>query len=148
MQGAGGRGKVENIYYLFRGIKHRCIKSNKMKHFRFEDLEIWQDAIKIGERLFDIADRADNKRLYRFAEQLRASGLSVSNNIAEGSGSVSKKDFCHFLNIARRSVFECANMIIIFHRRSILDDALKEGLMDDMSTLSKRITSFRIKLKS
>jgi hypothetical protein len=30
-------------------------------------------------------------RLYRYAEQLRAAGLSISNNIAEGSGSVHKQ---------------------------------------------------------
>jgi hypothetical protein len=48
--------------------------------FRFMDLEIWQDAIEIAGRLFDVADRLDSKRLYKFAEQLRSSGLSMSNN--------------------------------------------------------------------
>jgi len=114
-----------------------------MKHFRFEDFEIWQDAIDLGDRLFDIAELADSKRLYKFAEQLRGSGLSISNNIAEGSGSFSKKEFSQFLNIARRSVFECANMIIIFNRRSIIDDIIKSELMNDLAYLSKRITSFR-----
>lgn len=50
--------------------------------FRFMDLEIWQDAIQIGEKLFDLADTLEEKRLYRFADQLRGSGLSMSNNIA------------------------------------------------------------------
>jgi four helix bundle protein len=57
------------------------------------DLEIWQDAIEMAGRLFDIADRLQSRRLYRFAEQLRGSGLSMSNNIAEGSGSNSKREF-------------------------------------------------------
>ena len=48
--------------------------------FRFLDLEIWQDAVEIAERLFDIADRLEQRRLYRFAEQLRGAGLSMSNN--------------------------------------------------------------------
>ena len=55
--------------------------------FRFENLEIWQDAIKVSDELFDIADQVEKKRYYRFAEQLRAVGMSISNNIAEGSGS-------------------------------------------------------------
>ncbi len=71
--------------------------------FRFENLEIWKKAIKIGRLLFDIANDLEKKRLYRFADQLRGAGLSMSNNIAEGSGSHSKREFIQFLNIARRS---------------------------------------------
>ncbi|WP_223860726.1 four helix bundle protein [Spirosoma validum] len=43
----------------------------KRKQFRFEDLDIWQFAIELGDSLFDIADALEVKRLYRFAEQLR-----------------------------------------------------------------------------
>ncbi len=52
--------------------------------FRFQSLEIWKEAIELGDKLFDIADELEAKRLYRFAEQVRGAGLSVSNNIAEG----------------------------------------------------------------
>ncbi len=77
-----------------------------MAKFRFQDLRIWQLAIQIADELFDIADRLEEKRLYRFADQLRGAGMSMSNNIAEGSGSSSKKEFIQFLNVARRSTFE------------------------------------------
>ncbi|NIW00324.1 four helix bundle protein, partial [Candidatus Saccharibacteria bacterium] len=60
------------------------------------------------------------KKLFRFAEQLRASGMSMSNNIAEGSGSHSKKEFKNFLNIARRSTFENANILILLGRRNLI----------------------------
>ena len=46
-----------------------------MAKFRFQDLEIWQLAIEIADDLFDIAENLDRKRLYRFAEQLRAAGM-------------------------------------------------------------------------
>lgn len=76
-----------------------------MVKFRFEDLEIWKLAIEIADNLFDIADDLEQRKLYRFAEQLRGAGMSMSNNIAEGSGSVSNKEFKQFLNYARRSTF-------------------------------------------
>ncbi len=63
------------------------------KQFRFQDLRVWQVAIEVANDLLDIADSLEKKRLYRFAEQLRGAGMSISNNIAEGSGSSSKKDF-------------------------------------------------------
>ncbi|GMU95348.1 MAG: hypothetical protein AMXMBFR50_08650 [Ignavibacterium album] len=54
-------------------------------------------SIEIANELFDIADELDAKHYHRFAEQLRASGLSMSNNIAEGSGSEFKNEFNYFL---------------------------------------------------
>ena len=77
-----------------------------MEDFRFEQLDIWKEANIVSDILFDYADKADEKRLYKFAEQLRAAAMSISNNIAEGSGSFSDKDFANFLNISRRSIFE------------------------------------------
>jgi hypothetical protein len=79
--------------------------------FRFQDLEIWQMAISLADDLFDLADELEKKKLYRFAEQLRGAVMSISNNIAEGSGSHSNKDFAHFLNIAHRSAFETVNIL-------------------------------------
>ena len=51
-----------------------------MAKFRFQDLRIWQLSIQIADELFDIADELEQRKLYRFAEQLRGSGMSMSNN--------------------------------------------------------------------
>ena len=53
-----------------------------MKHFRFEDFEIWQMACDVGDELCSIADELTEKQLYGFADQLRRAALSISNNIA------------------------------------------------------------------
>ncbi len=53
-------------------------------HFRFEDLEIWQLARTLAVNLHKLAEELEKRRLYRYAEQLRAAGLSLTNNIAEG----------------------------------------------------------------
>ena len=108
--------------------------------FRFQDFKIWQSAI-------DIADDLEKKKLYRFAEQLRGSGMSVSNNIAEGSGSSSKKDFKNFLNFARRSVFENANILIILERRNLINAVQLDKKLTDLSILSRQITNFQKSLK-
>ncbi len=104
-------------------------------------------AIDIADNLFDIADDLDKKRLYRFAEQLRGAGMSMSNNISEGSGSTSKKEFSQFLNIARRSTFENANILILLNRRNIVNDNVLETLLDDLDHLCRKITNFQKTLK-
>ena len=116
--------------------------------FRFMDLEIWQDAIEIAGRLFDVADRLEAKRLYRFAEQLRGSGLSMSNNIAEGSGSESKREFSNFLNIARRSTFENANVILVLEKRGLIKDEEVAELLERLDHLCRKITNFQRTLRT
>lgn len=111
--------------------------------FRFQDLEIWKSAVEIADELFDIADGLEKKHLFRFAEQLRAAGMSMSNNIAEGSGSEWKKEFKNFLNIARRSAFENANILIILNRRKLLKDDIVERLLDKLDKESRMITNFK-----
>lgn len=115
--------------------------------FRFQDLEIWKKAIEIGDKLFDIANDLEKRKLYRFAEQLRGAGLSISNNIAEGSGSFSDKEFSQFLNIARRSTFEDANMIIVFKKRGLIESIIKDDLLNSLEEECKMITGFIKHLK-
>lgn len=118
-----------------------------MAKFRFQTLEIWQMAIELGDKLFNIADALEQKHLYRFAEQVRGAGMSVSNNIAEGSGCPSDKEFARFLDIARRSVFENANIVIILFRRQLIDEKTQNNLLESFDYLSRRITSFKHTLK-
>lgn len=114
-----------------------------MEDFRFEQLDIWKESIEVSDILFDYSDEADRKKLFKFAEQLRAAGLSISNNIAEGSGSFSDKEFASFLNISRRSVFECANILYIFELRKIISPTEKATIKLKLLILSKKITNFR-----
>ena len=118
-----------------------------MAKFRFQDLKIWQLAIDIANELFDVADNLEQKKLYRFADQLRGAGMSMSNNIAEGSGSYSKKDFKQFLNMARRSTFENANILILLKRRGLITEGELEKLLDKLDHLCRQITNFQNTLK-
>lgn len=118
-----------------------------MVKFRFQDLKIWQLAIQIANELFDVADGLENKKLYRFAEQIRGAAMSISNNIAEGSGSSSKKEFIQFLNMARRSIFENANILILLQKRSLITDEFLEKILDQIDHLCWQITKFQSSLK-
>ncbi len=114
-----------------------------MAHFRFMDLEIWKEAIQLNDQLFDLAEVLIESKSFRLAEQLRGASLSISNNIAEGSGSFSSKDFANFLNIARRSTFETANIVFVLFNRKIIKKEQLEQILSELDMLSRKITNFR-----
>ena len=111
-------------------------------HFRFEDLEIWQLAKELSVRFHRLADDLEQRKLYRYAEKIRAAGLSVPNNIAEGSGSIHPREFRRFLNIARRSVFENASMLLVFEAMELISGDEASELLWRCDELSRKITNY------
>jgi four helix bundle protein len=116
--------------------------------FRFQNMEIWQRGAAISAPLFRLADGLEQKHLYRFAEQLRGAVLSITNNIAEGSGSLSDREFANFLNIARRSIFEVANMLMLFLQQGVIRPEEVAGHLAELDEQSRMLLAFRRTLKS
>ena len=105
----------------------------KDEAFRFQSMEIWQRAADISTPLFELAEALDGRKYYRFAEQLRAATLSITNNIAEGSGSDSDDDF--------------SNLLMLFARKGYLGTSEVEPLLEDLQEQSKMLLAFRRALK-
>lgn len=111
-------------------------------HLRFEDLEIWRLATDLAVKFHRMATQLDKERFYRYGEQLRDAGLSLSNNIAEGSASTHKQEFVQFLNIARRSLFEDASTLLVFEKLGLIDSKHVDELLSDCDLLERKITNF------
>ncbi len=65
----------------------------------------------------------------------------MSNNIAEGSGSDSKREFKNFLNIARRSTFENANILFLLQKGNLIATEERDKHLSDLDRLCRQITS-------
>jgi four helix bundle protein len=115
--------------------------------FRFENLTVWQKAVDITMNIFTVADELESSHMYRFAEQLRSSALSISNNIAEGSGSASRKEFRQFLNIAHRSLFETVNMLMICRRQGYGVHETLDEYIAELEEVSRMIVGFSKSLR-
>ncbi len=70
---------------------------------RFEDLEIWKEAVKIGVEIYKLTSRDKLERDFSSKDQLRRAAISISNNIAEGFEYNNNKVFCKFLTYAKAS---------------------------------------------
>ena len=119
-----------------------------MNRFRFEDLEIWKEAIEIATLLFRIADRLEEKKLWRFADQVRGVGLGIPNNISESTGTDMVGEQQQLLRYSRRECYEAANILVVLEREKHISCTEKEKLYERLHVLSKRITSYSRSLKS
>ncbi len=86
--------------------------------FGYEKLLVWQRSLEWADRILLIAENIETERKhYRLIEQIESSCTSVPMNIAEGKGRFSKKEFIHFLYIARGSLYETMTLLELFLKR-------------------------------
>lgn len=87
--------------------------------FAFEDLLVYQRALDFSVLVINMIDKVEtSRRHYRLIEQMEAACTSIALNIAEGKGRFSKKEFKHFLFIARGSLYETITMLQIFNKKN------------------------------
>ncbi|MFH1717680.1 MAG: four helix bundle protein [Planctomycetota bacterium] len=87
-----------------------------MKYERFEDLPVWQAAIELAKRVYDMTRDKFFSQAGDLRSQMRRASLSVSNNIAEGFERGSTAELLAFLYIARGSCGETRSMLLFTER--------------------------------
>ena len=114
----------------------------------FKDLIVWQKSITFANKIIDIAENlAATKRHFRIIEQLEAAATSVPMNIAEGKGRYSKKEYSHFLIIARGSLYETMTLLEIFKLRDWITIDDYEILTKQSIEIAKMINGINKNLK-
>ena len=85
---------------------------------RFEDLEVWKEAMLLAESLYKELYGCKD---YSFRDQIQRSAVSIASNIAEGYDRGSNKEFIRYLHIAKGSCAELRTQIYLAEKFSIID---------------------------
>ena len=87
--------------------------------FKFEKLEVWQDAIAYIDVIYSLADLLPKHEDYNLKSQITRAATSIALNIAEGSTGQSNAEQSRFLGMAIRSLVETVACQHIIRRRAI-----------------------------
>ena len=104
----------------------------------FRDLIVWQRSVDFVQEVYRISSRLPADERFGLTAQLRRAALSVSANIAEGSGRFTSRDYLNFLSHSRGSVKEAESDLLVAERleyvtRPDLGPAL--GFSDEISRM-------------
>ena len=114
-----------------------AVNQGQMAH---KDLIVWQKSMQFADQVIDLAERLDtNRNHYRLIEQLESAVTSIPMNIAEGKGRSSKKEFIHFLYVARGSLYETLTLLEIFKMRQWIDQEQFLTLEDQSNEIAKML---------
>ena len=110
-----------------------------MSEDTFENLEVWQEAIELAAKVYDLLREC---RDFGFRDQIQEASVSVSSNIAEGYERDSNAEFIRFLVIAKGSCGEVRSQAYLARRVKLLPEKESDALIDDAKRLSRRLARF------
>ncbi len=94
---------------------------------RFEELECWKQARILVNIVFDLCEKEPLSKDFGTKDQIRRASISVMNNVAEGFGRHSRKQFLLFLDYSTASCMEVRSMsYVLVDRKYITHDEFEK----------------------
>lgn len=115
---------------------------------RFENLQVWEKAHSLVLKVYKITSGFPSDEKYRLGDQLRRSVASVVTNIVEGNSRTSKKEFRHFLIMARSSLEETKYHVLLARDLGYLERQIYEELQQDCEEIGRMISGLVKSLRS
>ncbi|SHI88513.1 four helix bundle protein [Tangfeifania diversioriginum] len=110
---------------------------------KFKELKVWQKSIQLVTNIYSATINFPKKEIYGITSQIRRCAVSIPSNIAEGAGRGTKKDFSHFLDIAKDSSFELETQLIISKELGFIDHNIYVSIFSELEKIQKMITGLQ-----
>jgi four helix bundle protein len=111
-----------------------------MRH-NYKDLKVWQKSRSLVREVYSVSSKFPPEERFGVVSQFRRAAISISLNIAEGSGRGTDKDFRNFLHNAFGSSFEVENLIFLCLDLSFIDKAIHDDLLNKVSEIQKMLNA-------
>jgi len=109
--------------------------------FRFEELRVWRDALRLCNEIDLLTESFPKKELYSLSSQIKRAADSVVLNIAEGSTGQPVPEYKRFLRISLRSSVEVVACLFIAKTRNYIDQQIFQKHYNEYEVLCKMTTS-------
>lgn len=115
--------------------------------FRFYDLDVWRKAIDYADMVYEATNSFPGDERFGLTSQLRRASVSISSNVAEGSGRSTNRDFSRFVEIAYGSTMETVSQFCIAVKRGFVTHEKFEQLTSIADDLARMLSGLRKSLQ-
>ena len=114
----------------------------------FKELKVWQKGRKFVKDIYILTRKFPKEELFVLTSQMRRAAISISSNIAEGSGRGSDNDFARFIDIATGSAFELESQLYVACDLEYFSEDELDIYLDKIQEVQKMLFHFKKHLKS
>ena len=112
------------------------MKTQEMKTFGFEKLQVWQKSRYLSTKIYRITAFFPSEEKFGITSQMRRAAISISSNIAEGAGRHSQTDQSRFTDIAFGSALELLNQCILSQDLGFINEEQYLELRQDLTEIT------------
>ena len=114
---------------------------------RFEDLIAWQKARALTAKVYKISKTGSFAKDFGLAGQIQRAAVSVMSNIAEGFERGGRKEFQHFLSIAKASCAEVRSQLYVAFDIGYLDQIKFKEIIEQSEEVARIIGGLRVSVE-
>ncbi|HYD86595.1 MAG TPA: four helix bundle protein [Vitreimonas sp.] len=114
----------------------------------YRDLAVWTKAMGVAKAVYALAELMPKKEEYRLTAQMIRAAISVPANIAEGRTRATRKDFAHFISIARGSTAELETLLMLAVDVAFLSARDVDPVLSDIEEVGRMLNALHAKLKA
>ena len=114
---------------------------------RFEDLVVWQRSMELVVRIYEICRKSPLAKDWGLRDQLQRAAVSVPANIAEGYERTSRKEYIHFINVAKGSVGEVRCLLRIALRLKYVPEETATKMIEESVQVARMLKGLANSLK-
>ena len=111
--------------------------------FSFEKLSVYQRIRLFVKDVYLVQQSFPKEEKFALCDQIRRAAISITSNLAEGSGRDSYKEKIHFINIAYGSLMEVYSQLQLSVDLGYLDKEKYLLLRQDIISRSKMLSGLR-----
>lgn len=108
----------------------------------FTDLIVWQEGHRLVLLIYKVTNNFPKEETYSLTDQLRRAVVSITSNIAEGFGRQTYKEKAQFYYLAKGSLTEVKNQIIIARDLEYISSSTYIGLANQIGIVQKLLQGF------
>ena len=97
--------------------------------------------------VYEAARQMPKQEEYRLTAQMIRAAISVPANIAEGHTRATRKDYAHFVSIARGSAAELETLFLLAERTALLPKDVTRSLISSADEISRMLNRLHSRLK-
>lgn len=117
-----------------------------MNEFNFRKLICYQKGRVLVGEIYKVVRTLPTEERFALGDQLRRAAVSVTSNIAEGTGRQSLKDQAHFIELSYGSLMEVMSQIDVALDQDFIDNSIHQRLEDMIAEEARILSGYRASL--
>lgn len=114
----------------------------------YRDLIVWQKGMAFAASVYRLTRQMPKHEEYRISGQMIRAATSVPANLAEGHGRGTRRDYAHFVSIAKGSLAELETFLLLVAELDLAPTNATEPVLAQAEEVGRMLTALGGRLVS